>query len=308
MSRNVNDTNIEGRHIPILLKESLDLLKIKSSEFVVDCTTNRAGHASEFAKLLNHEGRLICIDLDSVALSEAKQKILQINSNLKVDFVNSNFANLNQILSDLNLEKVDVIYADLGVSSQEIDISGRGFSFMRDEPLLMTFKDVQDLTEDDLTAKEIVNEWSEETIADIIYAYGDEKFSRRIAKGIVEARVNKKIETTFDLIEIIKRSVPEFYTRGKSHFATRTFQALRITVNNEMESIKQMMEAANQRLNIGGRLGLITFHSTEDRIVKQKAKELQLTPINKKVITADKEETKINPRSRSAKLRVYTKK
>ncbi|MDQ5957441.1 MAG: rRNA (cytosine1402-N4)-methyltransferase [Patescibacteria group bacterium] len=306
MTKNNNDTNVDGQHIPILLKESLDLLQLQKGQVVVDCTLNRAGHAREFLKAIGQEGKLIGIDLDKEAILEAKDNLSLISNNYVL--MNDNFANLEQILSSLEILSVDVIYADLGLSSQELDISGRGFSFLKNEPLLMTFKSV--IEEEDLTAEYIVNNWGEDTLADIIYNFADEKYSRRIAKSIVEARKIKEIKTTFDLIEIIKGSVPIYYQKGhqegRSHFATKTFQALRMATNQEISNIITLLETSKKVLKSGGRLGVITFHSTEDRMVKKTAKDLELIPINKKVIIPGEEEIKKNPRSRSAKLRVYT--
>lgn len=257
-------------------------------------------------KAIGQEGKLIGIDLDKEAILEAKDNLSLISNNYVL--MNDNFANLEQILSSLEILSVDVIYADLGLSSQELDISGRGFSFLKNEPLLMTFKSV--IEEEDLTAEYIVNNWGEDTLADIIYNFADEKYSRRIAKSIVEARKIKEIKTTFDLIEIIKGSVPIYYQKGhqegRSHFATKTFQALRMATNQEISNIITLLETSKKVLKSGGRLGVITFHSTEDRMVKKTAKDLELIPINKKVIIPGEEEIKKNPRSRSAKLRVYT--
>lgn len=304
--RNTEDQNIDGKHIPILLKESLELLDLQKGQIVIDCTLNRAGHSIEFLKAVGENGKLVGIDLDSEALKEAEENLTKINKSFIL--VNDNFANIENILQNIGIEKVDAVYADLGLSSQELDTSGRGFSFLKDEPLLMTFK--SEPTEEDLTAKDIVNDWLEETIANIIYNFADEKYSRRIAKAIVESRKKKEIKTTFGLVEIIKESVPIYYQKGhlegRSHFATKTFQAIRMAVNSEIDSITKLLEASKKVLKENGKLGIITFHSTEDRIVKVKAKEIGLKPINKRVITASQEEIKFNPRSRSAKLRFYT--
>ncbi len=313
--KNLKDKNIDGQHIPILLKESLELLNIQNGQIVVDCTVNRAGHSVEFAKAIGPDGVLVCIDLDAEALKEAEINIdtaFEKNSNSKprIYFVCDNFSNIENILKNLKdqnkikSEKVDVIYADLGVSSQEIDVSGRGFSFMRDEPLLMTFK--SKVSSDDLTAKDILNSWKENTIADILYGFADEKYSRKIAKNIVDARKRKEIETTFELVKIIENSVPSFYKNSKSNCSTKTFQALRIATNKELENVSSLLKSFKNILKENGRVGLITFHSTEDRVVKMTAKEEKLKPVNKKVIIANRQEEIDNPRSRSAKLRVYT--
>lgn len=321
--KNTNDKNIDGEHLPILLEESLELLQLNKGQVVIDCTVNRAGHSQEFAREIGKNGTLICIDLDNDALLEAKyilENFAKYNSSEipNLIFVNDNFANLENILEKLEQEnsnsekfinKIDVIYADLGLSSQELDISGRGFSFLRDEPLLMTFKSQESLTPDDITAEYIVNNWEEETLASIIYNFADEKYSRKIAKAIVDKRENKDIKTTFELVEIIKESVPIYYQKGhlegRSHFATKTFQALRMAVNSELDNIITLLQSSKKVLKENGKIGIITFHSTEDRTVKKTAKELGFSPINKKVIIAGETELKNNPRSRSAKLRVY---
>ncbi len=305
------DKNIAGKHIPILLDECINGLDIKESDIVVDCTVNRAGHAKEMVKLLGSNGKLICIDLDSLALKEAKVEIDAVlkdkESKAEVFYVNDNFSNLENIISGLNIEKVDKIFADLGISSQEIDISGRGFSFLRDEPLLMTFKSEESITENDATAKEIVNTWEEESIANILYNFSDERYSRRIAKGIIEARKTKEINTTFELIEIIKNSTPYAYHKLKSHPATRTFQALRMAVNDEVGAVIKLLNSSLRVLSDTGRFALLTFHSTEDRIVKHTARDIGLKQINKKPLIANREEVLENVRSRSAKLRIYEK-
>jgi 16S rRNA (cytosine1402-N4)-methyltransferase len=303
MSDHNKDNNVKGLHQPIMVNESLKLLELKKGQIVVDCTVNRGGHSAFFIKEIGPEGKLIAIDLDSQALSEANKNLSEYKN---VFFVNDNFANLKKILQDLKIEKVDVVYADLGVSSQELDISDRGFSFSRDEDLLMTFKEKNNLKEDDLTAKDIVNTWGEDTLSDIIYYFADEKYAKRIAKNIILYRKNKNIEKTFELVDIIKNSVPKSYTYQKIHFATRTFQALRMATNDELGNIKKLMLASKEVLNTNGKMALISFHSVEDRLIKNLGKELEFKPVNKKVITSSEEELKNNRRSRSAKLRVYT--
>ena len=305
------DKNIAGKHIPILLEECVNGLDIKEGDTVVDCTVNRAGHAKEIVKKLGGSGKLICIDLDAAALKEAKEEIGAVLKNQEskpeIFYVNDNFSNLENILSTLSIEKVNKIFADLGISSQEIDISGRGFSFLRDEPLLMTFKTEENITENDATAKEIVNTWEEESIANVLYNFADERYSRRIAKGIVEVRKIKEINTTFELIEIIKNSTPYAYHKLKSHPATRTFQALRMAVNDEVGAVIKLLNSSLNVLSDDGRMALLTFHSTEDRIVKHTARDIGLKQINNKPLTANRDEVLENIRSRSAKLRIYEK-
>ncbi len=303
-------------HTPILLKESIEYLNLKEGDIVVDATVNRGGHSIEIAKKIGERGILICIDLDNKALSEAKiflEKNLKDNNFIspKIFYINDNFRNIKSILENLNIKNINALFADLGVSSQEIDISGRGFTFQKNEPLLMTLKDNVD--EDTLTAEKILNNWSEESLADIIYYYSDEKYGKRIARNIVLERENKEIKTTFDLVEIISKSVPEFYKKGKIHFATKTFQAIRIAVNDELRAEEELLKSLSEILNNKSRASFLTFHSGEDRVLKRIIKEnkdkLKLLKINKNkdFLEPSIEEIKRNPRSRSSKLRVIEK-
>ena len=291
-------------HIPVLLHESIEGLNVQSGGVYVDCTTNRGGHSVEIAKLLGTDGILICIDLDQTALQEAREGVEKIKDCPKVHFIQSNFRYLPSILKDLKISHVNGILADLGISSQELDESGRGFSFQRDEPLLMTFdaKPEEDVT----TAYDIVNCWSESTIADILYGFADETYSRRIANAIINQREKGPIKTTFELVDVIGRSVPALYRHRKTHFATKTFQALRMATNDELGSINDLLEALPTVLASNGRACIITFHSTEDRIVKRglRANDTTLRMINKKAIVPSEEELKNNPRARSAQLRI----
>jgi 16S rRNA (cytosine1402-N4)-methyltransferase len=291
-------------HIPVLLHESLEGLAIKKGGIYVDCTTNRAGHSLEIAKLLGKEGTLICIDLDQEALKDAEETLGKLKDSPTIHFVHSNFRFLKDILKDLGIEKVDGVLADLGLSSQELDSSKRGFSFRYDEPLQMTF-DAQP-TEDMTTAYDIVNFWSESTIADVLYGFADETYSRRIAHRIIEARGKGEIKTTHQLVDIIASAVPALYRHRKTHFATKTFQALRMAVNDELGSINDLLAALPEVLRVGGRAAIITFHSTEDRIVKQGLRNLgeTLKMVHKKAIMPTREETQENPRARSAQLRL----
>ena len=298
-------------HIPILLKESVESLNLKVGDTVVDCTTNRGGHSLEIAKKIGKSGTLICVDLDSKALSEAKiflEKELSKDIKPKIFFVNDNFRNIQSILKG---KKIDGLMADLGVSSQEIDESGRGFTFQKDEPLFMTLADK--VSKNTLTAEKILNNWGEANLADIIFYYGDEKYARRIAKNICESRKKKELKTTFDLVEVISKSVPENYKHGKTHFATKTFQALRITVNDEIKAEEDLLSYLPEALNEKGRASILTFHSGEDRIVKNVVKsnkdKIKLVKFeNKKdFLEPSRQEIKENPRSRSAKLRVIEK-
>lgn len=291
-------------HIPVLLHECIEGLNIKEGGIYVDCTTNRGGHSVEMAKAIGKEGVLICIDLDQTALAEAREIIEKVENLPKVHFIQSNFRNLPSILKDLKISHVDGILADLGLSSQELDESGRGFTFRYDEPLLMTFDAKPD--EDVTTAYDIVNCWSESTIADILFGFADETYSRRIAKAIITKREESPINTTFQLVDIIASAVPALYRHKKTHFATKTFQALRMATNDELGSIDELITSFPNILASKGRGCVITFHSTEDRIVKHKMRfhEDTLRMISKKAIVPTEEELHNNPRARSAQLRI----
>ena len=227
----------------------------------------------------------------------------------KVVLKEGNYAKLDEYLQEEGISKANNYLFDLGMSSRQLDDSKRGFSFRFDEPLLMSFKESPG--DGDLSAREIVNTWDEENIADILYGYGDERFSRKIAAKIIEKRKEKPIETTGELISILEEATPIWYQKKRKHFATRTFQALRITVNNEMESVKEGIPKAIDHTKDGGRVAVITFHSLEDRIVKHLfkdlAKEGKGTIITKKPIDPTREEIAANPRARSAKLRIFEK-
>jgi 16S rRNA (cytosine1402-N4)-methyltransferase len=290
-------------HKTVLLKETINGLNLQNFSFakslVLDCTFGGGGHSLEIL-LKNPGAKIIALDQDKSAWEKAKEKFTGLED--RITFVNKNFR-------DMDVEGVDAIIFDLGLSSDQLENSGRGFSFIKDEPLLMTMK--ENLSSEDVTAYDIVNDWSEESIAQIIYGYGEERFSRRIAKAIVDARQKKEIKTTFDLVKTIEGAVPAAYKRGKIHFATRTFQALRIAVNDELGVLKTGLEKGFSALNGGGKMAVISFHSLEDRIVKkfykEKEKNGEAILINKKPIIAGKEEIKNNPRSRSAKLRILEK-
>ena len=232
------------------------------------------------------------------------------------------YRNLDKVLDGLGMPKANRIMLDLGLSSDQFETSGRGFSFQRNEPLLMTFKSPKaDIVANSgdyvLTARDIVNKWEEENIADIIYGYGDERYSRRIARAIVESRAERPIETTFDLVDIIKKATPSKYHHGKIHPATKTFQALRITVNDEIGALKEGLAKGFDRLAPGGRMAIISFHSIEDRLVKNFYKEKSVRAadgsgpagrlLTKKPLTPSDREAAENPRSRSAKLRIIEK-
>jgi 16S rRNA (cytosine1402-N4)-methyltransferase len=294
-------------HIPVLLHETIEGLQIKKGGTYVDCTTNRGGHSKEIVKALGSDGTLICIDLDETALVEAKELLEGINNRPTLHFVHSNFRHIKQILESFGINHVAGIIADLGLSSQELDSSGRGFTFRYDEPLLMTFDAVPG--SDATTAYDILNYWSETTIADILFGFADERYAKRIAKKIVEYRIGKDIKTTFQLLDIIASAVPTLYKNRKTHYATKTFQALRMAANDELSSIQELIREGAKVLSPKGRMCIITFHSTEDRTVKQSYKENKdiLKQITKKPIIPTDEEVKKNPRSRSAQLRIVEK-
>lgn len=296
-------------HIPVLLQEVIEGLQLEPGLTVLDCNMNRAGHSMHIASQLGDTGHIIGIDLDTDALNEAMERLSTLSVHPRIHLMHSNFRNLDTVLAELEVSSVDRVLFDLGLSSQELDISGRGFSFQKEEPLQMTFHNRP--TEEMITARDVVNDWSEETLADIIYYYSDEQFSRRIAKAIIEHRKIKPIDTTTELASIVSEAVPGFYRNGKIHPATKTFQAIRIAVNDEMGAVKEALPKALHALVPGGRLLVITFHSIEDRVVKEIFKDFAATNqakiITKKPIAPTLEEVKSNPRSRSAKLRIIEK-
>lgn len=293
-------------HKTVLLKESINGLDIHQGDIYLDGTLGSAGHA-EYALRIN-EGKIkvIGLDRDSQALLRSKDRLREYAD---VTLIESSYGDLDQALDSHKIAHIDRFMLDLGLSSDQFETSGRGFTFKKDEPLLMTFK--SNLVEGDLTAHEIVNSWQEENIADVIYGYGEERYSRRIAHAIVKYREKKTIEKTSELVEIISQAVPVFYRKGKLHPATRTFQALRIAVNDELNTLKKGLEKGFARLSKGGRMAIISFHSLEDRIVKNFNKEKESKEeakiITKKPIEPSDEEIKENPRSRSAKLRILEK-
>ena len=283
-----------------------------SNPWYLDGTLGGAGHAMAIIKALNGKANLVGLDQDIRAIDRARTALQgKLDQSSKLILECENFRNLDKVLEKNGIEKIDMMLLDLGFSSDELENSGRGFSFQKDEPLEMTMGDPAKHL---FTAKDIVNGWTEEDIANVIYGYGEERFARRIARAIVGYRAKKKIETTFELVEIVKMSVPAqknySYRRGKIHPATKTFQALRITVNDELNALKEGLKKGYAALNKGGRMAIISFHSLEDRIVKdfykEKAKEGALIITKKPIIASDQERME-NPRSRSAKLRAIEK-
>jgi 16S rRNA (cytosine1402-N4)-methyltransferase len=299
-------------HKTVLLHESIDGLAIEAGDTYLDGTLGSAGHAL-YAATVQPTICIVGLDRDPGAIARATKRLEQAKKNgTNIFLINENYRNLDLALDSIGTAlgkehpSVNRIMLDLGLSSDQFETSGRGFSFQKNEPLLMTFK--ENLTEEDLTAREIVNTWDEENIADIIYGYGEETYARKIAKGIVAARAIRPIETTFDLVEAIKSSTPGRYHKGRIHPATKTFQALRITVNDEIGALKEGLAKGFERLAPGGRMAVISFHSIEDRIVKHFYKEKAGAKIiTKKPLTPSETEIKENPRSRSAKLRIIQK-
>ena len=305
-------------HISVLLQECLDGLNIKPEGIYVDGTLGGAGHSSKIAERLT-TGRLIGIDRDPIALKAAGERLQPFQDN--VTLVYSNFCEIAQVLQDLDVSGVDGILLDLGVSSPQLDDAARGFSYMLDAPLDMRMN-----SEDTLDAYAVVNTWPQEELRRILYTYGEERYAPQIAAAICRRREEKPIETTLQLVDVIRSAMPPAALREKQHPAKRSFQAIRIAVNDELGSVEKVMRDAFSVLNPGGRLAVITFHSLEDRIVKlamaEAAKGCTCPPsfpvcvcgkkplvklISRKPIVASDKELEDNPRSRSAKLRVCEK-
>jgi 16S rRNA (cytosine1402-N4)-methyltransferase len=294
-------------HIPVLLHESIDGLEVKPNDVVLDGTINGGGHSKVIAERMGTAGIIVGMDRDEDALNRAR--VALEGSHPRIILVNDNFRNLGKVLRENGLDGADRILLDLGLSSDQLERSGRGFSFQKDEPLLMTFKAHPD--ENDLTARDVVNTWEEESLETIIYGFGEEKFAKRIAAAIVRRRGEKPIETSNELAEIIKKSVPQWYAHKKVHCATKTFQALRIAVNDELGSLREGLLEGMKYLKPNGRMGVISFHSIEDRAVKNFFKEQEKQGIckiiTKKPIVPSREEILKNKRARSAKLRIAQK-
>lgn len=306
------------KHIPVLLNEAIEGLKIKADGIYIDGTLGGGGHSKEIVKRLS-TGKLIGIDQDLNALRKAKEVLKEYED--KVIFVHNNYRNIDLVLDDLGIDKVDGILLDLGVSSHQLDEETRGFSHNKDAPLDMRMDETKDFS-----AWHVVNKYSEEDLARVIWDYGEERWAKRIAKFIVEERKEKPIDTTLELVSIIKKAIPKNARKDGHHPAKKTFQGIRIEVNRELEVLKEAIPKMVERLNPGGRLAIITFHSLEDRIVKESFKELykdcicppqlpqctcnkvrEIEIITRKPIIPSKEEINSNPRSRSAKLRIGEK-
>ena len=310
---------MEFEHIPVLLEEIIDILNPQNGDIFVDCTLGGGGHSKEIVKRIIPQGHLIGIDQDANALAAAQANLIDYLDN--VTFVHSNYENLENILTEYSPEGIDGILFDLGVSSHQLDEGERGFSYMQDAPLDMRMD-----RKSTFTAKELINTYSAEDLERIIKDYGEERWAKRIVQFIVEARKEGPIETTGQLVDIIKKAIPAGARREGPHPAKRTFQAIRIEVNRELEVLEKTIDTAVKFLKPGGRIGIISFHSLEDRIVKEKFKYLALDCIcprelpicqcekkslikilTKKPVIANKQELTSNPRARSAKFRAAIK-
>lgn len=310
---------MEFQHKSVLLQECIDALNIRPDGIYLDGTLGGAGHSSQIARRLTDGGRLIGVDRDRTALAAAKERLAPYAD--RVTLVHSNFAEIDAILDSLGIPAVDGMLFDLGVSSPQLDDASRGFSYMADAPLDMRMD-----KDDALTAGEVVNTWPQGELRRILYDYGEERYAPQIAAAICRAREKAPIETTLELVDIIRSAMPAQALREKQHPAKRSFQAIRIAVNDELGAVSRMMQAAVGRLNPGGRLAVITFHSLEDRIVKsemqQAARGCTCPPefpvcvcgkkplvklVTRKPIVSGPAELEENPRARSAKLRVAEK-
>ena len=309
---------MEFHHVSVLLNECIDGLDIKENGIYVDGTLGGAGHSSEIVKKLT-TGRLIGIDQDMNAINAATKRLEPYKD--RVTLVHDNFSNVKAVFKELGIEKADGFLLDIGVSSHQLDEAERGFSYMQDAPLDMRMNN-----ENSFSAYNVVNEYSEDEINRVIYEYGEVRWAKRIAQFIVEARKEKPIETTFELVDIIKKAVPKGARKDGPHPAKRTFQAIRIEVNGELEILERTIDDMTELLNPGGRLCIITFHSLEDRIVKNAfrkqenpctcppefpvcicGKKKLAKVITRKPILPSDEELEENHRSRSAKLRILEK-
>ena len=298
-------------HIPVIATETIENLNIKPDGVYLDLTLGKGGHSKMILEKLSDKGTLIALDQDKEAIEAAKENLKDFSN---VIFVNSNFEKINQVLRDLGFDYIDGALMDIGVSSYQIDNADRGFSYMKDGPLDMRMKQ-----ENELTAEIIVNEYSQDELEKIFFEYGEEKFSRLIAKNIIKAREDYRIDTTFKLKDIVTKSIKS----NEAHPEKRVFQALRIEVNRELDVLKDTIDKVVDHLNKDGRLAIITFHSLEDRIVKNKFKDLatdcicppefpvcvcnhkaKVKIITRKPITASKKELEENSRAKPAKLRV----
>ena len=308
---------MEFKHVSVLLEETVEALQVKPDGIYVDGTLGGAGHACQICRRLGDRGRFVGIDQDEEAIAVSTERLREFGE--KVSIIKSNYGQMKQVLQDLGIHKADGILLDLGVSSYQLDNAERGFSYMADAPLDMRMD-----REQTVSAKDIVNTYPEAELFRIIREYGEERYARSIAANIVRARENKSIETTYQLVDIIRRSMPAKARNGKGHPAKRTFQALRIECNHELEVLREVLDEMVDLLNDHGRLCIITFHSLEDRIVKVSyrrnenpctcppdfpvcvcGKKSRGKVITKKPVLPSEREQKENSRSQSAKMRVF---
>lgn len=293
---------METVHVPVLLQEIIEHTNITPGAVVFDGTLGGGGYSSSFSKLVGKKGLVVATDLDADAIARAQEQTYLSPTH----FVNDSYSSIADIADGLDV-KFDMAVLDLGLSSDQLDASKRGFSFKdKDEPLDMSFSTAEDKT----TAADLLNEWSEESLADIIFGFGGERYSRRIAKNIVEARIEKKFETVGELLEVINRSVPNSYRYKRTHPATKTFQALRIAANSEWQHIENFLTNAPAVIKDGGHIAIVSFHSGEDRVIKHTFRrwhqEGKGELVTKRPIRASEEEIAQNSRSRSALLRIIT--
>lgn len=287
------------RHVPVLAAETLAYLNLSPGATLVDVTLGGGGHAALAARVLGPAGRIIGLDVDPTMLAKAEQRLASIRDRPGIELVQANFSELRQVLDRLALDRVDAILADLGFSSDQMADPGRGLSFASEGPLDMRL-DLR-LT---VTAADLIAALSERDLADLFYRYGEERYSRRIARRIVQARQRQPFRTTRQLAELIRQCVPRSAPNSRIDPATRVFQALRIAVNDELQALSRLLSDLPRCLRVGGRAVLISFHSLEDRLVKQAFRDRrQWQPLHKKPVTASAEELTANPRARSAKLR-----
>lgn len=295
---------MEVIHKTVLLQEAVDALALKEDSVVVDATGGGGGHSERILETVGAKGTLVVLDSDPTVVAKLTERFKDARATVHVRL--ANFRNITQVLAELNIGPVDAILADLGWNSMQFEEGGRGFSFQKDEPLLMTYGGPESYS---FTAADIVNEWSESVIADVLYAYADEHYARRIAKHLVEVREKTPITTSLALATAVKDAVPGPYRRGRIHPATKTFQALRIAVNDELDALREFLEAATRVTREQGRIAVISFHSIEDRIVKRFFRDMEKAQvgrvITKKPLVPTDAELQENPRARSAKLRTF---
>lgn len=294
-------------HIPVLLHEVIDGLILHEGDVVCDATLGGGGYAEAICQKIGKSGVLIGLDQDHDAVERVAKRLSLKDYECTKHLVEANFRDIASVVRDLDYISLNAVAFDLGLSSYQLEESGRGFSFDRDEPLEMTF--VKDVQKADFTAADIVNKWDEKTLADVFYGYGEERYAKRIARMIAERREKEAFERTGDLVDVVEQAIPK---RGsRRHPATRVFQALRIVVNDEVKALEEGLQGAYESLASGGRIAVVSFHSIEDRIVKNFFRDLEKEEkgirITKKPITPTEEEIQNNPRSRSAKLRIFQK-